>query len=171
MMSRLRRLALGTFGIVGIGLVLVLHAGSAAAQTRAALTKNVDEPGRTPYQQSQIFSPSACTFNSVLYFCRLAFPSIPNGKRLVLEHASIFVAETDSGAPDSLRFLNAFNGTALWVQPAFTPRVNTPSHFFLERDVLVYYEGGEIPTVLLAVTAPLAAAEMTVHGYLIDASN
>ena len=133
-------------------------------------TKNVDQPGRSPYQVTSLFSPSSCTFNSVLYFCPLSFPVVPAGKRLIIEHISMFVAESAGGSPDSLRFLNSFNGTAFWVQPTFTPRVGTPDHSFLDRPVLVYYDSGENPNVLLAVTKVLAAAEMSVQGYLIDAN-
>lgn len=32
------------------GLMLLVFTGTADAQVRAALVKNVDEPGRTPYQ-------------------------------------------------------------------------------------------------------------------------
>jgi hypothetical protein len=170
MMAGLRKSITGCFHLWVLALALHLIANQAAAQPRAALTKNVDEPGRRPYQVEGSIIPSTCSFNSVLYFCRVDFPVVPTGKRLVVEHVSTFVV-VDGGSPDSLRFMTPLGGTAFWVQPIFTPRVNIAGHFFLDRPVVVYYEPGDTPQVLLQLTAPPIVAQFTVHGYLIDATN
>jgi hypothetical protein len=170
MMSTLRKLVSGIAYVALLALTLHVASDQASAQIRPAYTKNVDEPGRTPYQTSNIFSPSSCSFNSVLYFCPLPLPTVPAGKRLIIEHVSIFVA-LNAGVPDSLRLQNSFNNNIFWVQPTFTQRALTPTHFFLDRQVLAYYEPGDTPKLLLAATGSLAAAEATVHGYLIDATN
>jgi hypothetical protein len=149
--------------------LLVLTVGLAARPLLAADKKSA-EPTWVPYQTSNLFIPSSCTFNSVLYFCDVALPAVPAGQQLMVEHVSLFVA-VDSGSPDSVRFLNSNHGTALWVQPVFTPRVNNPNHFFLDRSVTVYYTSGDTPHVLLALTAPLSSAEVTVHGKLSTAAN
>jgi len=149
--------------------VLALVAGLDARPLRAADKKNA-EPAWVPYQTSNLFIPSSCTFNSVLYFCDVALPAVPAGQQLMVEHLSLFVA-LDSGSPDSVRFLNSNHGTALWVQPVFTPRVINPNHFFLDRSVTVYYNSGDTPHVLLALTAPLSSAEVTVHGKLSNVAN
>ena len=170
-------LCLAVLGLASaVGSQAVIAAGSPSNDAKKEdkrpprAVKNVDEAGRAPYQVSTLFLPSACTFNSVLYFCRLDLPAVPAGKRLIVEHLSMFVA-VNNGSPDSVRFLNSLGGDAFWVQPTFTPRVGNANHSFLDRSVLVYYEPGDTPQVLLALTAPLSSAEITVHGYLIDATN
>jgi hypothetical protein len=157
------------FGLVG--LTMHLSAEPAMAQVRAALTKNVDEPGRMPFTENPLVLTSTCTFNSVLYFCRVNFSAVPAGKRLVVEHISSFIALSATGSPDSIRFIDRFGGTAEWVQPTFTTRVNTTSHFFLDRPTLVYYEPGDTPQVLVATTVQPTVVEVILHGYFIDAAN
>lgn len=133
------------------------------------VTGNVNV-SRTPYQVTGSFLPGSCTFNGFLHFCPLSLAAVPEGKRLVIEHVSLFVAQDAGGSPDSLRFLDQFNGTVFFVQPTFTPRVNTPNHSFLDRPVLVYYEAGDTPNILLQLTTALSSAQMTVQGYMIDAT-
>ena len=157
----LNRFVMGT---VVLGVIAV--AAGLSARPALAAAKKKDAPKWDPYQLTALFLPSACTFNSVLYFCRVDLTPVPAGQLLTIEHVSLFVA-LNSGSPDSVRFLNS-NGNAFWVQPTFTQRVNA-SHYFLDRDVLVYYAGGDVPHILLAVTTPLAAAEVTVHGKLTTA--
>ena len=52
------------------------------AQARAALVKNVDEPGRSPYQAVQM------TFNNCGVYGFAYFPAVPAGKRLVVTFVS-----------------------------------------------------------------------------------
>lgn len=170
MMTGLRKSVSGRLYLAVLGLALTLTADQAMAQVRAAYTKNVDEPGRRPYQLAASFIPSSCSTNGILYFCALDLPAVPTGKRLVVEHISMFVA-VSGGTPDLLRFRNQNFNTLFWVQPTFTPRVNFPGQFFLDRPVDVYYEPDDTPNVGLQLTAPLSVAEITVHGYLIDAVN
>ena len=117
-----------------------------------------------------LVDPSTCTFNSVLYFCQVSLPAVPDGQRLIVEHVTTFWA-LSAGVPDSLRFLDSNNATLFWVQPTFTPRAITNTHFFLDRSVVVYYEPTTSPTLLLAMTAPPASIEVTLAGYLISATN
>jgi hypothetical protein len=133
--------------------------------------KNVDEKGRIPYQTEQLISTSTCSFNGVLYFCSHALPVVPAGKRLVVEHVTMFAA-LSSGDPDSLRFIDPItNGTLSWVQPTFSPRPSLPTHFFLDRPVHVYYEPNQVPSIRFSSTGQPVSIEFTVHGYLIDAVN
>src|SRR5262245_48414484 len=114
-MSHIRRkMILGTVGLMLVGLNLHLGAGQALGESHSK-----SDDSQTPYQVSTNIIPSTCTFNSVLYFCDVKFPAVPAGKRLVIEHVSLFVA-LNAGNPDSVRFRNSSNGTAFWVQPIFT---------------------------------------------------
>lgn len=95
---------------------------------------------------------------------------MPEGERLVIEHVSSFW-ELTAGNPDSVRFVDRSGGTAFWVQPTFTTRVNTATHFFRDRSVVIYNEPTTTPTMMLAMTAPPSSIEVTLHGYLIAATN
>lgn len=153
-----------------------LVTGIATAQTRAALTKNVDEPGRIPYQNVYNFSGSdtACS-GSV---CSLPFPAVPAGKRLVVESVSILLASAGTAPPMLLAFGDGttFNtGNIALVNATWTDTNNTilGSHFWvMDKLVRVYYEPGTTPKVKLIaggnVTLPSNAS---VIGYLIDATN
>jgi hypothetical protein len=146
-------------------------ANPAWGQPPTRSVKNVDEKGRVPYQTTQLIITSTCSFNSILYFCDHTLPAVPAGKRLVVEHITMFAALA-SGVPDSLRFLNPVsNGTLFWVQPTFTPRAIDSAHSFLDRPVHVYYEPGQSPMIRLQTTGQPVSVEFTVHGYLIDAEN
>jgi len=162
---------MGVITLMVLGLIMYVGERQATqAKPSFTLVKNVDERGREPYQAQALVNPSACSFNSVLYFCQLSFPAVPDGQRLVLEHVTTFWALT-AGVPDSLRFLDSNNATLFWVQPTFTPRANIDTHFFLDRPVVVYYEPTTSPAMLLAMTAPPASIEVTLAGYLISATN
>ena len=152
---------------------LTLYSGerqATEAKPAFTLVKNVDERGREPYQVQAEVDPSACTSNGVLHFCQVSFPAVPDGERLIVEHLSSFWDLT-AGNPDSLRFLDGNGGTIFWVQPTFTTRASNSTHFFLERSVDVYYEPTTTPTLLLAMTASPSVIQVTLHGYLISATN
>jgi hypothetical protein len=97
-------------------------------------------------------------------------PTVPTGKRLVLEHVSMFVALA-SGIPDLVRFSDPLTfRTRAYVQPTFTTRSIFPNHFFLDRPVHVYYGPDESPLFRLQMTGQPVSIEVTVQGYLIDAN-
>jgi hypothetical protein len=77
-----------------------------------------------------------------------------------------------SGSPDSVRFINPVsNSTLYWLQPTFTPRATIATHFFLNQEVLAYYEPSQVPQLRFSSTGQPVSIELTVHGYLIDAVN
>ena len=72
------------------------------AQVRPALVKNVDEPGRSPYQVLPVSSTDCGTYTY------LNFPAVPSGKRLVITFAS-GVVYTPQNSPANAR-LTSSNG-------------------------------------------------------------
>lgn len=56
---------------------------------RPALTQSVDEPGRTPYADSQTVN---CFSPVFLVDCGITFKPVPPGYRLVVTHASLYFA-------------------------------------------------------------------------------
>jgi hypothetical protein len=73
--------------VIAIGAVVVaLTASSTIAQTvRAALVKNVDEPGLVPFSQTFTISQSDCGCTNC---CFLQTDPVPAGKRLVIQNVS-----------------------------------------------------------------------------------
>jgi hypothetical protein len=162
--------------LVVTGILGVFTVDKAMAQTRPAYTKNVDEPGRIPYQYAVDFQSgtSACVTNS---FCIVPFPAVPAGKRLVVEHLTVFAAVSGGGIPNLLAFGDNFvtnQNNVFIIPPTFTPSVTSlgATFYALERPVRVYYEPGTTPKVKIGASANFAfTCNMTLHGYLIDASN
>jgi len=166
-----------TYVLAAIGLLLVavladrFSSTRALAQTiQAALVKNVDEPGRNPYQAS-------VSTNCWGTYCFLSFPAVPAGKRLVIEHvAGWIVAGTnsstivaalrpqgtagnlDANPSDPVVPLKLFDVT----QDAQQLGVNTPVHFYAEE--------GESPKVTIFSDAGLGTTAFSLTGYLIDKS-
>ena len=150
-----------------------LPMGNAAlAQVRPAFVKNVDEPGRLQYQQMKEFNP--CSNRN----CQIAFDAVPAGKRLVVERLTMLLGVVDTGAPNFVAFGTGFvnnNGNRAIVEPVFV-RAGTPfssvQFWALDRQVRVYYGPGELPEVKVFASANFGfVGNMSLHGYLIDASN
>ncbi len=91
-MSRIARLLFTVIAIVGVlALFTTFHIRDSFGQTRPALVRDVDEPGRVPYQSAIFLSPndSRCSGGAATAFsCDVTFPGVPSGKRLVIQHAS-----------------------------------------------------------------------------------
>jgi len=97
-MKRFAVYGLATVGLLFVAAVAGMFSGSRAiAQTviRAVLVKGIDEPGRSPYRSSVVFSrfpspPSSVCLPSqpTSLICDLFFDVVPSGKRLVLQHVS-----------------------------------------------------------------------------------
>jgi hypothetical protein len=171
-----KTLRLSALGLALVALAAVLPAGEALAQVRPAYVKNVDEPGRVPYQQMVEFSIAAPTC-PVTSFCIVSFNAVPAGKRLVVEHLSMLIGVAGGGQPNLLAFGDQFStntGNVAIVPPRFTPGVPVSGVVFwsLNEPVRVYYEAGQVPKVKVNASTNFGfVANASLHGYLIDASN
>jgi hypothetical protein len=158
--------------LVATAMLGAVGAAPAIAQTRSALVKNVDEPGRVPYQHAVDFQGSECTTPS---FCIVEFPVVPAGKRLVVENITIYVSVAGGGVPNLLAFGDFYvtnQGNRYVIAPIFTPSVSILGSTFhaLDRAVRVYYEPGETPKVKIGASGSFSfTCNMSLHGYLIDA--
>jgi hypothetical protein len=80
--------------VAGVGAVLSFVAPKAIAQIRAALVKNVDEPGRAPYDVYVEVSTFSCFFGGCSNFGNFGgtvlfdLPAVPAGKRLIIKRVS-----------------------------------------------------------------------------------
>ena len=120
------------------------------AQVRAALVKNIDEKGRSPYQ-----ADSSCIPAPMNTSCGALFPAVPAGKRLVIEYVN---ADTPSGSAAAL--VNT-STNADYPLPTFL-RFN-PS-YGISAPVLIYVEAGQ--QVKLNSTGTVTSAHIT--GYVVD---
>jgi hypothetical protein len=152
-----------------------LFGGEAFAQTRAAVVKNVDEPGRMPYQQLIEFNTSApvCPISQG---CLVAFPPVPAGKRLIVERATLLLG-VFGGTINFWGFgdgLGINSGNTAILKADFTPALLIAGvQFFAgNQDTLVYFEAGATPKLKILTTAPVSfVGNASLHGYLIDATN
>jgi hypothetical protein len=120
----------------------VLCAQPALAQTRAALVQSVDEPGRSPYQET--LSDLSCRGTTV---CSFNFTTVPAGKRLVLTHISGYV-DTGVGTLPNGFVQSSFGGSQYATLP-FTgvrgPNSALGTRIFVNHGVQAFFGPGETP--------------------------
>ena len=161
------RLGLAVLAIVVVGAVVSLTAPSVVAQLRAALVKDVDEPGRSPYF-SVIQGAGDCSPASL---CHFAFDPVPANKRLVITNVDgLFFRE-----PGLIAIVSGVIGCTNCLNKAL---VNVPTTAFnvggntawsFNEEVFVTYEAGETPRVKVWFnTASGIFQNISLHGYLVD---
>jgi len=135
---------------------------------KPALVKSVDEPGRSPYQTTIAVNQNTTTCIND-YSCRVTFPAVPQGFRLVITHVNAYFELTGTNFAhveltadsSSMRFRAVTIGTSSYGSIAYV--VDSP--------VTLYAEPGIAPTVTLhGYTLELngyANAEVTLVGYLV----
>ena len=177
MTRMIRSLAVAMAFLIAGGVVLSLTAQKAISQIRAALTKNVDEPGRLPYQAEVDFAPSGPSCDNA-FRCIVAFPAVPSGKRLVVEEVTALAFVVSGGQPTLFAFgdgTTTNTGNVAIMQPTFTPAFNSggATAWSIDKQIRVYYEPGTTPKVKIQNPVGFGAlsSNMTLHGYLIDATN
>ena len=128
-------------------------------------TKNVDEPGRNPYQERLTCNVVAGNAGR----CTAQGLAVPANKRLVIEHVSAQlvvdtgrgIEETELGSPSFQQFLSSR-----------LENFNIPGSrdtYYVNDRVLLYLEAGEQPT-FRAKTATFSAISInaTISGYFIN---
>ncbi len=172
--STLRKLTFGAAGLAVLALIFHATAGEAIAQIRPAYTKNVDEPGRMPYQNT--VNISGITFgNCSNVLCAVAFPTVPTGKRLVVEHVSVNMicsGSIDDFKMKSLTLARSDNtGSRLDIAPTgVAPDVR---NIIIDKRIRFYFEPGLTPLLLVPFQGCdfIGGGNGTLVGYLIDATN
>ena len=164
--------------LTAVVLAAALIAGVTARQTiaqttiKAALTKNIDEPGRIPYRE---YSAVSCAFGNVCYF---QAGIVPNNRRLVVTQIYGFWPDLPNTSPLLVTFGWGLNQSSLVANPIFSIAALVGSagayagvsSFTLP--VNLYFEAGQQPTIVLTSNQPLngnpGSARITITGYLID---
>jgi hypothetical protein len=133
------------------------------AQIRAALVKNIDEPGRAPYQNS-----NHCTTSGPINFCGGQFATVPLGKRLVVQHVSIsfFCSPACTYSPVLIGIEGQAGADAM---AAYVMPVGSQDGS-VDQNILLYIEPGNTPIFATNFTSSHSSAKITLTGYLVDLS-
>lgn len=162
-----RQLALGAVFAAGLALSSAsAGAGSAPVtvinpSTDPVKTRNVDEPGRNPYQFFKNLQPCVNTT------CQVTTPAVPEGKRLVVQHVSAFGALTSPG-----NTVEVVVSSKVAVLSTFAPPVfgTTNQGFAFDQPVLGYVDAGDTVTFFISTNGSFnqAASDFVITGYLVD---
>lgn len=150
------------------------------AQVRPAVTKNVDEPGRSPYQVmlKAARGETSCGIN----FCSFSTPNIPAGKRLVHTGIASTVHLDATGVVQNFRVTVTEGGTSLvtfylpyqTTFPADPISINNPRRWVSNEQVRIYVEAGQRINASFHTTGGELSLDwpntVLLTGYLVDLS-
>lgn len=150
----------------GIAAALVQVVNTAA---NPAITSNMDDPGRIPYQATVVGSSGS---NCVATGCSFNFAPVPAGHRLVILHVSAFIQANPSSTPMRVAVgaLPTFSSEFLVTVQDTLSGLN---EIQFDQPVLVYLDAGQTPVVALDtnISTFFASGQIaTLTGYLLDCS-
>ncbi len=173
-MKRTLRHLVTTIAMIGVATAItILTAQPANAQTRAALVKNVDEPGLVPFSQTFQIGVTACSCSNC---CFVKTTTIPAGKRLVIQNVSGWVPLDAVG---SLGYINvdqrdgSTSTTILTITPVFRTQWNGgeyPAYEFNQM-VLAFVDAGKWASVGIFSGVNFSnfrTGVLTINGYLVN---
>ena len=165
MITRLRAATLIAFTAA---LAALVSAPVHAHAQKPALTQNIDEKGRVPYQDTET---KLCT-NMGNIDCGLTFAAVPSGYRLVVTYASAFFYLNSPSVPSYIGLYGGYslpNGTQMSTA-ILIPTAIGGNGYAVSSPLTYYIDQGYSPTF----DAPGAAVGKyvvgTVTGYLINLS-
>lgn len=139
----------------------------AAAQTRPAMVRSVDEPARVPYFHS--LAPT-CTFTNQ---CFATFPTIPAGKRLRVTAIMGYFRGTNTAGFVLLQNVDFNNPlVAFPVSPFNAAYYGSVISFNTPADI--YFGAGQTPVLEFGIPAFAGGISvspenrLTISGYLVD---
>jgi hypothetical protein len=165
--------------VAAVCVISIFGTGDALAQ-RAAITKNVDEPGRQPYEAYVEFGfPTGCIVGCSNFFTggntvTFELPAIPTGKRFIIRHVSGVFPTTSLSEECMMSLQNSQNKNKWAFYGPFYPFALSGTVRY-SSDAFTTYGPGEAPHVYLFVrdldkSSPAASYSLIVGGYLIDAN-
>jgi len=185
MTTNLRRWLVVPATLVAVGLLLAVTPATVAAQTRPALVKDVDEPGRVPFQYIASAAPGPGASSCGVNFCNFELPAVPAGKRLVITDFYGTVSLRPGGTVHSLR-LSVWDKTdpAGWVIMGMFEVPHNPDAYYnvaltfelrrysFQSKLLMYVDAGFAPSIeFWTGGADLHASwpsQIMVVGYLVN---
>lgn len=133
-----------------------------------AITSNMDDPGRIPYQATvDGNSGSNCTAT----VCQFNFAPVPAGHRLVILHVSAFIQANPNSTPMRVGVgaHSSFSSTFLVTVQDTLSGLN---EIQFDQPVLVYVDAGQTPVVVVNSNIVTFLADtgqvVTLTGYLLD---
>ena len=173
----LRRLLLHGLAIASLG-------GTLATAQKPALVKNIDEPGRVPYEAEVEFIASGCTSGNCVNFNSLAASvalldvntPVPAGKRLILRHISgtLFDNAACGFCSVALQSSQVFSAEALkwsFLGPFFGGPVGSAVANGFSAELFVTVGPGELPHLRIQTSGLTNyISNIVISGYLIDAN-
>ena len=185
MTTGLRKFMVGAAMLAGaFTIISALNPSDPLAQLRAALTKNVDEPGRTPWEtRSQFLPGSGCFGVSDCYngfsgstFARFELRAVPAGKRWVVQTATGGFTNAIGRITQIQLVSPPFGGVVFdglkwsFAGPFFA---GTPfASAIFNANLFTTFGPGETPGVRIDGSPSLSGYfVVTFSGYLIDAAN
>lgn len=159
---------------------MLLVSMGAFAATRAVPTKDVDEPGRDPYNVTVEFSETGCLLNCSRLevfdedIVLMDAPAVPDGKRLVVTWVSASLPSSSS--VNSIAFQSSriiANQRAIWqFHGPFFQAGNSGSLRGMSSGAFFTVEPLESPHIRLSLGNPNNVfGSISIGGYLIDAEN
>ena len=156
-----------TVGITGTPNVTVTNPATAPVFFR-----NVDDPGRTPYE-----SPAQCVVGNNNSLCSAIFGAVPPNHRLVVQHVSPNVIVSPNigvvSVAVSRGLFNTFSNFTMTVSPISITSGMANS----DKPVLGYLDAGDRVTVTAIMysdrvsdASVIAGGEVVISGYLLDCS-
>lgn len=166
-----------------ISVMLVLLSGAhleGAIAQKAALVEEAFGPGRSPYQSTVAvtLNTSVCSGSGLDGVCKISFPVVPAGKRLVVSQASVKYSITNSGCTA------AGGGAAVGASPSSLVYLPAPvcvgslngsnQRLWVSGPTTYYFEQGSTPLVMITgwytwiLTSETATASLI--GYFVPSS-
>ena len=168
-------LLMGAAALAAVGTLGHFGAKPLLAQIRAALVKNIDERGRSPYIVQVPCQPGS-DLGGPINKCTWTFPPVPPNKRLVVEYVNAAIDGANGGfafnaylqVPSAGSQLIALTSHFEVSRPAFAGILH--DYYSISMPVMLYYEAGQVPVAvaLEQFSGHFMNGPFTLSGYLID---
>ena len=147
--------------LVLLAVVGKFYAKPVLAQVRAALTQDVDQPARAPFQASITVSINNFTSTSV---------PIPAGKRLVIDYISLNGAAQTSGSyvqPIVLVSSSVAGNPAVSYYFGPNPSTTTPGQYYASYQTTIYADSLSVSPAFAGFTPSFDTFNVNISGHLI----
>jgi hypothetical protein len=166
------RIALTATLVLTLVVILVVAAPETIAQVRAALVKNVDEPGLNPFSQSFVLSTNACSCTNC---CFISTDTVPAGKRLVIQNVSGWFPLSSAANAGYIHLSQGDSGGSTVINtipPTFRTQWNGgdyPAYEF-NQNTMAFVDAGKQARVAIFSSASFGSRSgtLTINGYFVN---
>ncbi len=150
-----------------LAVAVTFYAIPAMAQSiRAALVKNIDEPGRNPY--SATFTCTSPGFSA----CTAEASPVPAGMRLVVENVNAQIVVTPATTGVINVSLVTGDGQDKFLPVSFGVRIGSAQdRYWVNASVVQYVAAGATPGIYLHTFDANPSMTGTLTGYLVNLNN